>query len=191
MSAKRLATFTCLERTIRFSHHANCTLAFYSVSTRIWNFVSLALATGFGVAYLTPIAKATLASGVTAAVYFVIARDEASFNVVVVGVIAVLFFVGVAVSARVKSEDDPDPSKVVIDEVVGQLAALLILAPVEWWSVLGAFVLFRIFDVLKPLGIRRLEAIGGGWGIMLDDLAAGLLAAAVINVAVLIGGALT
>ncbi len=161
------------------------------MSIRILDHLALALATGLGVAYLTPFAKATLASAVTAAVYFVIARGEVSFNVMVVGVIAVLFFVGVAVSARVKSEDDPDPSKVVIDEVVGQLAALLILAPVEWWSVLAAFVLFRIFDVLKPLGIRRLEAIGGGWGIMLDDLAAGLLAAAVINVAVLIGGALT
>ncbi len=161
------------------------------MSIRILDYLALALASGLGVAYLTPIAKATLASGVTGAVYFVIARGELSFNVVVVGVIAVLFFVGVAVSARVKSEDDPDPSKVVIDEVVGQLAALLILAPVEWWYVLAAFVLFRIFDVLKPLDIRRLEAIGGGWGIMLDDLAAGLLAAAVINVAVLIGRAVT
>ncbi|MYF78336.1 MAG: phosphatidylglycerophosphatase A, partial [Chloroflexi bacterium] len=57
---------------------------------------------------------------------------------------------------------------------------------VEWWSVLEAFLLFRLFDIVKPLGIRRLEAIPNGWGIMLDDLAAGVLAAIVINAAILI-----
>ena len=157
-----------------------------SMSTRTLDKLALALATGLGVAYLTPFAKATLASAVTAVVYYAIARGEVGLNVVAVAMIALLFLVGVAVSARVQSVDDPDPSKVVIDEVAGQLAALMIIAPVEWWSVLAAFVLFRVFDVLKPLGIRRLEAIGNGWGIMLDDLAAGLLAAVVINAGVLI-----
>ena len=153
---------------------------------RSLNFVSLALATGLGVAYLTPFAKATLASAVTIAVYATITWGDLSLNLLLIPIIAIIFFVGVAVSARVKSDDDPDPSKVVIDEVAGQLAACLILAPVEWWAMLAAFLLFRIFDVWKPLGIRRLEAIPDGWGIMLDDLAAGLLAAAVINAAILI-----
>ena len=153
---------------------------------RTFHFVALALATGLGVAYLTPFAKATLASAVTVAIYAAIAWGELSLNLLLIPTIAIIFFVGVAVSARVKSDEDPDPSKVVIDEVAGQLAAFLIIAPVEWWSMLAAFVLFRVFDVLKPLGIRRLEAIPNGWGIMLDDLAAGLLAAVVINVAILI-----
>ena len=158
------------------------------MTKRFLDFASLALATGLGVAYLTPIAKATLASAVTVVVYYVFARGggDISLNLVLVAAIVVIFFVGVLVSARVKSEEDPDPSKVVIDEVAGQLAAFLILAPVEWWSVLVAFLLFRLFDIVKPLGIRRLEAIPNGWGIMLDDLAAGLLAAVVINVAILI-----
>ncbi len=154
---------------------------------RIWNFVSLALATGLGVAYLTPFAKATLTSAVTVAVYAALFwGDETSLNTVLIAATIVIFFVGVPVSARVKSDDDPDPSKVVIDEVAGQLAALMILAPVEWWSVLAAFILFRLFDIIKPLGIRRLEAVPNGWGIMLDDIAAGLLAAIVINAAILI-----
>ena len=159
--------------------------------TRILNYVSLALATGLGVAYLTPFAKATLASAVTAVAYYVLARggDDIGLDTVLVAAILVVFFVGVAVSARVKSDDDPDPSKVVIDEVAGQLAAFLILTPVEWWLVVAAFLLFRVFDIVKPFGIRRLEGIGGGWGIMLDDLAAGLLAAAAINAAVLIANA--
>lgn len=153
---------------------------------RTLDFASLALATGLGVAYLTPIAKATLASAATALVYYVFARGETGLDAVLVAVIVAIFFVGVAVSARVKSDDDPDPSKVVVDEVAGQLAAFLILAPVEWWSVIAAFLLFRLFDIVKPLGIRRLEAIPNGWGIMLDDLAAGLLAALVLNAAILI-----
>ena len=158
------------------------------MTKRFLDFASLALATGLGVAYLTPIAKATLASAVTAVIYYVFARSggDISLSMILVAAIVVIFFVGVAVSARVKSDEDPDPSKVVIDEVAGQLAAFLILAPVEWWSVLAAFLLFRLFDIVKPLGIRRLEAIPNGWGIMLDDLAAGVLAAIVINAAILI-----
>lgn len=153
---------------------------------RTLHLVTLALATGLGVAYLTPFAKATLASAFAVAIYAAIVWGDLSLNLLLIPIIAVIFFVGVAVSARMKTDDDPDPSKVVIDEVAGQLAACLILVPVEWWSMLAAFVLFRVFDVLKPLGIRRLEAIPNGWGIMLDDLAAGLLAALVLNSAILI-----
>ena len=156
------------------------------MTNRTLDIASLVLATGLGVAYLTPIAKATLASAATVAVYGALAWGDSGFNWILIIAIVAVFFVGVPVSARVKSEEDPDPSKVVIDEVSGQLAAFLILAPIEWWSLLAAFLLFRLFDVLKPLGIRRLEAIPNGWGIMLDDLAAGLLSAVVINVVVLI-----
>ena len=156
------------------------------MSQRILQFAYVTIATGFGVAYLTPIAKATLASAVTIVVFAALNWGESAINPWLIAAIAVSFFVGVAVSARVKTDEDPDPSRVVIDEVAGQLAAVLILTTVSWWSMLAAFLLFRIFDVLKPLGIRRLEDIPNGWGIMLDDLAAGLLAAVIINVAVLI-----
>ncbi len=156
------------------------------MSNRAVHFVAEALATGFGVAFLTPVAKATLASAVTVGIYAALRWGETSLNLWLIVAIVVIFFIGVAVSARVKSDADPDPSRVVIDEVAGQLTAVAIVAPVDWWTMLGAFLLFRIFDVLKPLGIRRLEAIPNGWGIMLDDLAAGLLAAAVLNIAAVV-----
>ena len=159
------------------------------MSSRPLDRISLALATGLGVAYLTPIAKATLASAATVAVFAMLHWGDNVISAWFVVAIAAIFFIGVYVSNRVSSDEDPDPSKVVIDEVAGQLAALLILANVNFWSLLAAFVLFRLFDITKPLGIRRLEAIPNGWGIMLDDLAAGLLAAVVINVAILIGHA--
>lgn len=71
-----------------------------------------------------------------------------------------------------------DPSLVVIDEVAGQMIALLSgpFWPPTWWSVLSAFILFRAFDIWKPYPIRRLEALESGLGIMADDVLAGIYA---------------
>lgn len=69
----------------------------------------------------------------------------------------------------------PDPSIVVIDEVLGMLVALF-LVPQSWAAWGCAFVLFRVFDILKPPPARQLEAVPHGWGIMLDDLMAGIYA---------------
>ena len=71
-----------------------------------------------------------------------------------------------------------DPSEVVIDEVAGQMIALL-SGPFwlhTWWSILTAFLLFRAFDIWKPYPIRKLEDLETGLGIMADDLAAGVYA---------------
>ena len=66
-----------------------------------------------------------------------------------------------------------DPGHVVIDEVAGQRLTLAVCRP-DWPHALLALALFRLFDITKPWPIRKLEALPGGWGIMLDDLAAGL-----------------
>lgn len=68
-----------------------------------------------------------------------------------------------------------DPQFVVIDEVAGQLVAL-IAVPLAWKSFLAGFILFRAFDIIKPPPVRQLEAIPEGAGIVLDDIAAGLYA---------------
>lgn len=71
-----------------------------------------------------------------------------------------------------------DPSAVVIDEVAGQMIALL-AGPFwlpTWWSILTAFILFRLFDIWKPYPIRRFEALESGLGIMADDVLAGIYA---------------
>ncbi|HUI09166.1 MAG TPA: phosphatidylglycerophosphatase A [Bacteroidota bacterium] len=69
----------------------------------------------------------------------------------------------------------PDPSIVVIDEIVGMWIALAGIAPGAA-AALSAFLLFRAFDILKPEPAGRLERLGGGWGIMLDDVVAGIYA---------------
>jgi phosphatidylglycerophosphatase A len=68
-----------------------------------------------------------------------------------------------------------DPSFVVIDEVAGQWIALL-FCPVSWPHALIALALFRLFDITKPPPARQLERLPAGWGIVFDDVAAGLYA---------------
>jgi phosphatidylglycerophosphatase A len=77
-----------------------------------------------------------------------------------------------------------DPGVVVIDEVAGQMVALLSGPFWEhtWWSIISAFVLFRAFDIVKPYPLRRLEGLGSGLGVMADDVAAGVYALAVNSV---------
>ena len=68
-----------------------------------------------------------------------------------------------------------DPQFVVIDEVAGQLVALVAI-PLAWKTFLASFILFRVFDITKPTPVRQLEALPEGTGIMADDIAAGLYA---------------
>ena len=93
----------------------------------------------------------------------------------------ILFVLGVYSSNKmVKYLDDDDPSEVVIDEVVGMGISLFML-PHSFGLYLLAFILFRIFDIYKPLFIYRIQNLSGGWGIMLDDVLAGLFTFALVN----------
>ena len=73
-----------------------------------------------------------------------------------------------------------DPQIVVIDEVLGVWLALAGATVLNWKSFLGAFALFRLFDIWKPQPVRKLEQLGGGLGIVADDLMAGVYAALVL-----------
>jgi phosphatidylglycerophosphatase A len=73
-----------------------------------------------------------------------------------------------------------DPQFVVIDEVAGQLIAL-IAVPLAWKTFLAGFILFRAFDITKPPPVRQLEKLPEGTGIVLDDVAAGIYALAVMQ----------
>ena len=93
-----------------------------------------------------------------------------------------LFFLGVwAAGAAEKHFGQIDPGPVVIDEVVGQLLTFLALPGASWKWLLAGFVLFRIFDITKPWPIRKLEKLPGGWGVLADDLMAGVFAAIVLQ----------
>jgi len=79
-----------------------------------------------------------------------------------------------------------DPQVIVIDEVVGQLVALIAI-PVSWKSLLLGFILFRGFDIVKPPPVRQLEQLPEGLGIVMDDVAAGLYALLIMQVLLHLG----
>jgi phosphatidylglycerophosphatase A len=83
-----------------------------------------------------------------------------------------------------------DPGHVVIDEVAGQLFALILL-PADWPHAALALVLFRLFDILKPPPIRQLEGLPAGLGIMMDDVAAGLIACGVAHILLVLSAQLS
>ena len=96
--------------------------------------------------------------------------------IVEVGLIAALFAVGVwAGTTAERYFGGIDPGPIVVDEVVGMLITLAFI-PVGWTGMLAAFVLFRIFDVIKPWPAGRLEALHGGLGVMADDAMAAVYA---------------
>jgi len=76
-----------------------------------------------------------------------------------------------------------DHNRVVIDEVAGMFVSLLFV-PVTLSYIIAGFILFRFFDIFKPLFIRRLEALPGGWGVMADDLLAGVYANIILQIIV-------
>jgi len=96
-----------------------------------------------------------------------------------------LFFAGVfATTEAEKVLGEKDPHKVVIDELVGYLVAMAFV-PLGIPYIIAGFFLFRLFDIWKPYPINGLQALPGGWGIMLDDVLAGVYANIVLQLAVL------
>jgi phosphatidylglycerophosphatase A len=135
-------------------------------------------ATVFGIGRF-PVAPGTLASLLTVLLYHVcLSRLGVPYLLLI---ITAVFAVGViSAGAYARSIGRSDPRPVVIDEVCGQLAALTAV-PSEWFPLALAFLLFRILDIFKPFPIGKLESLPGGWGIMVDDMAAGILAALCVH----------
>lgn len=100
---------------------------------------------------------------------------------VTIGLVALFTVLGVWSSTVAERYWGEDPSRVVIDEVVGMWITLLAVPhDAQWHTIVTAFVLFRFFDMVKPLGIRKMEKFKGGYGIMADDILSGVYGAIVI-----------
>jgi len=134
--------------------------------------VNFLIATFFGIGKM-PVAPGTWAS-VAAAPLFWLLMDQPLW---VFGlVLVVVYFVGVYTSSQYEKQiGQKDPSSAVIDEVLGVGVAMFNI-PHQWPYAVMAVILFRIFDIWKPYPIRRLEQLPAGWGIMTDDLLAGVYA---------------
>ena len=135
------------------------------------------IATGLGSGYF-PVAPGTAGSALGLAL--VIAWRQTSLEplrlaVCLAASAGLLFLVGVWSAGKAeKVFGRVDPGQVVIDEIAGQIITFVATPRVAWKGLIVGFILFRIFDIVKPFPARRAERIPGGWGIMVDDLVAGL-----------------
>ncbi len=131
-----------------------------------------------------PVAPGTAGSIVGVALAALVGRlplGRTALIATLAGASATVYFIGVWAAGRAeRAFGTVDPGPVVIDEVAGQLVTFLVCPTAGWMGLLAGFLLFRFFDVLKPFPARRSERLPGGWGIMTDDLAAGVYAAAAL-----------
>ena len=140
------------------------------------------MATFFGIGRLHP-GPGSWGSAATVLLWSAIAYGLApALRTPVAVVLAVsVVLIGIPAATRVaRGSGVKDPQFVVIDEVAGQLIAL-IGVPLGWKTFLAGFILFRGFDILKPPPVRQLEALPEGTGIVVDDVAAGLYAFVVMH----------
>lgn len=150
----------------------------------MWRVPAETIATGLG-SGRWPIAPATAGSAAALLLYWALPFSGTGDSPWFFAMIGLTSLVGMWAAEKVGTREDPDPKRVVIDEWVGVWITVAFL-PATWGWLLAGFFLFRVLDILKPLGIRRLEQIHGGLGVMLDDIAAGVLGAVVLNVVRLI-----
>ena len=122
----------------------------------------------------------TLASFISMGLFFIVFSQLQEFWMVQLIIVLCICFVGVVSSKEYsKYKNEHDPSDCVIDEVAGMGIAILFL-PSSLLCYIISFILFRILDILKPSFIYHVQALGNGWGIMLDDMVAGVISLIIV-----------
>jgi len=145
------------------------------------------IASGLGTGY-SPVAPGTMGSLLGIGMLYGINTcfNKLGFQsntslVIDLAAIVLVLFMGVYSIKIVHQQWEHDDSKIVVDEIVGVWIAAFAL-PLVWWYYLAAFILFRVFDIIKPFGIRSIDRLNGHWSVMLDDVLAGVYAFIVVQV---------
>jgi phosphatidylglycerophosphatase A len=134
----------------------------------------------FGYVGFAPVAPGTVGSAAAIPLFLLLRRAGSPWiEIAVCGVLVVAGAWSARLAERALGVEDPGP--VVIDEVLGMLVSLLFL-PGTWPVIVAAFIAFRVFDVVKPWPAGRLEDVPGGWGVMADDVMAGVYANLTIQI---------
>ncbi|MBP7143107.1 MAG: phosphatidylglycerophosphatase A [Opitutaceae bacterium] len=143
-----------------------------------------------GFARLGPVGLIRIAPGTWGSVlglaYFYFFLDRlGSVQAIVVNLVALILAVYLCGEAEVRL-DEHDPGEVILDEFVAMPLCFIgwtrVQEIAEPWSILlGGFMVFRFLDILKPFGIRRLQFLPSGWGVVMDDVAAALVACGVMH----------
>lgn len=154
------------------------------------------IATGCGSGFI-PVSPGTFGSLVGLGIAYCLI-SILSFDVVMLQnsmIIVSLVLAGLGIWSSNRAEDifeQKDPGQIVVDEVCGQVITFVFVAPYlvrlgpQWRWMIAGFILFRLFDTFKPFPLAHLERLSGGLGVMMDDIVAGIYAAAILSVALMI-----
>lgn len=147
-------------------------------------FLPMLIGTGFGSGFW-PLGPGTAGSVFATVVWGGLSFWLPAFNLSVVTLALVVVFTLLVTWAtkRLQPFWGDDPSRVVVDEMVGVWIPLIIVEPKEWGWTLASLVLFRFFDIVKPLGIKKLDRMKGAFWVMGDDILGGIYALFVLVVA--------
>ena len=144
------------------------------------------IVTFFGVGY-TPIAPGTAGALVGGILFYLLGLalinyglDFYTIQIILILIIIAVILISVRSIGKLENTWEHDAQQIVIDEVVGVWIAMLFI-PINWFYFLIAFILFRIFDIAKPLFIRKIDRLKSSWSIMLDDVVAGIYANLVLQ----------
>jgi phosphatidylglycerophosphatase A len=124
-----------------------------------------------------PVAPATCSCIISIVVWYFLLP----YKILYIAIAVLLFIVGVVFSNDLTKVWGKDPSRIVIDEYASLLLPLY-FTPLKIAPLIITFLLFRIFDIVKPPPLRRLEQVSHGWGVMLDDLGAAIYTTIVIRI---------
>jgi phosphatidylglycerophosphatase A len=139
------------------------------------------LCSGFGIGYIRKGGGSVAAAVTVLLMLWASPRAYMYSPVIYVAVTGLLIGIGTWASYQVEQDWGKDSYRVVIDEIAGMWISML-WVPVNWKNLLAAFILFRFFDIAKPLFIRKLEGLPGGLGVMADDILAGIYALIVMQI---------
>ena len=148
----------------------------------IKKFLSYSLCTVFGAGYF-PIAPGTFTSILAAVLVYLLYPEFLQLFLSII----VVFICGLIFTKEIEKKDGKDHRHIVIDELAGQWLTFLFIPNFTFITILTGFILFRIFDILKPFGINNLQSKKGGWGVMLDDILAGIYANVVLQILIFMG----
>ncbi len=126
-----------------------------------------------GIGYLK--GGGSIAALFTGIIWYVTLTGKTVNGMVLPLITGIIIIVGIFSGNQLERIWGKDSYKIVIDEVAGMCITLLFI-PVNWQYGLTGWILFRFFDIVKPLYIRKMELLPGGWGVMMDDILAGLYA---------------
>ena len=137
--------------------------------------LAIVISSGFGTGYIKP-APGTwgtaMAFLITIGLWLSPLSDIVNMPIILSGVFCVLGLW----SVNVLSDDwEDDDQRIVVDEMIGFWITMIFI-PMSWTSLILAFILFRLYDIFKPLGIRKFDNIKANWAVLVDDVAAGVYA---------------